>query len=128
MTESILAEELASDAPRGLVHIIEAEVWRAAQTAGFYAAASLETEGFIHLSHPQQVVWVANQFYKGQSGLMLLCIDPAKLSAELRYDEVPGHGTFPHLYGAMNLEAVTQVLPFGLDREGGFVLPQALQR
>ena len=110
-----------------LVHIIDAETWAAAQAAGSYAAASLETEGFIHLSQPQQIVWVANQFYQGQSGLMLLCIDPTKLTAELRYDEVPGHGTFPHLYGPMNLEAVTQVLPFGTDSEGGFILPAALQ-
>ncbi len=115
------------DSPQLLVHIIDAETWATAQAAGSYAAASLETEGFIHLSQPQQIVWVANQFYQGQSGLMLLCIDPAKLTAELRYDEVPGHGTFPHLYGAMNLDAVTQVLPFGLDAEGGFVLPTELQ-
>lgn len=121
-----MAEGLANDSPQLLVHIIEAEAWAAAQAVGSYAAASLETEGFIHLSQPQQVVWVANQFYQGQSGLMLLCIDPAQLTAELRYDEVPGHGTFPHLYGALNLEAVTQVLPFELCAEGGFVLPQEL--
>lgn len=112
--------------PQLLVHIIEAEAWTAAQAAGSYAAASLETEGFIHLSQPQQVLWVAKQFYKGQSGLMLLCIDPAQLSAELRYEEVPSHGTFPHLYGALNLDAVTQVLPLELGPEGGFILPQAL--
>lgn len=100
-----------------LVHIIEPEVWATAQASGSYAAASLETEGFIHLSQPQQVVWVANQFYNGQTGLLLLCVDPDKLTAELRYDEVPGHGTFPHLYGPMNLDAVTQTLPFGLNDE-----------
>lgn len=109
-----------------LVHIIDPAAWQTAQAAGSYAAESLETEGFIHLSQPQQVVWVANQFYGGQQGLMLLCIDPARLTAELRYDEVPGHGTFPHLYGALNLEAVTQVLPFGLDEDGKFALPAEL--
>lgn len=114
------------DSPTLLVHIIEAETWAAAQAAGSYAAASLEAEGFIHLSQPQQVVWVANQFYRGQSGLLLLCIDPAQLSAELRYDEVPGHGTFPHLYGPLNLEAVTGFLPFELGADGDFILPQAL--
>lgn len=110
-----------------LVHIIDPETWAAAQASGAYGAESLATEGFIHLSQPQQIVWVANQFYKGQSGLMLLCIDPSQLTAELRYDEVPGHGTFPHLYGPMNLDAVTQVLPFGLDGDGKFVLPSELQ-
>ncbi len=128
MTNSPSVAPSVQESPQLLVHILDAETWAAAQAAGSYAAASLETEGFIHLSQPKQVVWAANQFYKGQTGLMLLCIDPTKLSAELRYDEVPGHGTFPHLYGAMNLEAVTQVLPFGLDGDGGFVLPKELQR
>ncbi len=127
MANSPSAAPSGQENPQLLVHIIDAGTWTAAQAAGSYAAASLDTEGFIHLSQPQQIVWVANQFYKGQSGLMLLCIDPAKLSAELRYDEVPGHGTFPHLYGPMNLEAVTQVLPFGLDGHGSFVLPTELQ-
>jgi len=110
--------------PQLLLHIIETEAWAAAQAAGSYAAASLETEGFIHLSQPEQVAWVANQFYKGQPGLMLLCIDPTQLSAELRYDEVPGHGTFPHLYGSLNLDAVTQVVPFEPDTDGSFSLPK----
>ena len=115
------------DSSKLLLHIVEQQLWHEAQAAGVYRAASLETEGFIHLSQLPQVVWVANQFYKGQSGLMLMCIDSDKLTAELRYDEVPGHGTFPHLYGPMNLDAVTQVLPFGTDADGGFVLPVALQ-
>jgi uncharacterized protein (DUF952 family) len=109
-----------------LLHITPLSDWQAASAKGHYAAASLETEGFIHLSQPGQVVWVANQFYLGQSGLVLLCIDTSRLAAELRYDEVPGHGRFPHLYGPLNLDAVTGVLPFEPGAEGRFALPDGL--
>jgi uncharacterized protein (DUF952 family) len=109
-----------------LLHITFLSDWQAAKVQGHYAPASLETEGFIHLSEAGQVVWVANQFYPGQSGLLLLCIDSSRLTAELRYDEVPGHGTFPHLYGPLNVDAVTGVLPFEPGAEGGFVLPAEL--
>ncbi|MEM9161930.1 MAG: DUF952 domain-containing protein [Cyanobacteria bacterium P01_F01_bin.4] len=92
-----------------LFHITEPTPWQTAQTEGTYRPASLATEGFIHLSEKAQVAWVANQFYQGQSGLLLLEIVPDRLQADLRYDEVPDHGTFPHLYGPLNLDAVVQV-------------------
>ena len=95
-----------------LFHITEQTAWESAQRDGLYRAASLAAEGFIHLSKQEQVPEVAARFYAGQSGLVLLEIEGDRLQAELRYDEVPGHGTFPHLYGPLNLDAVKQVHPF----------------
>lgn len=95
-----------------LFHITEAMHWQAAQSKGVYLAASLQTQGFIHLSAQDQVAWVGNHFYQGQSGLVLLEIESELLTSELRYDEVPNEGTFPHLYGPLNLDAVVQVWPF----------------
>jgi uncharacterized protein (DUF952 family) len=95
-----------------LFHITEATSWQTAQVRGQYLSASLQTAGFIHLSEQKQVKWVGTQFYRGQSGLVLLEIDSDRLTSELRYDEVFGDGTFPHLYGPLNLDAVLQVWPF----------------
>ncbi|MBE9028538.1 DUF952 domain-containing protein [filamentous cyanobacterium LEGE 11480] len=106
-----------------IFHITEQSIWSAAQSSGDYRAPSLETEGFIHLSERSQVLWVASQFYAQTSGLLLLGIEPAQLAAELRYDTVPGHGTFPHLYGPLNLDAVVQVWPFEPQANGHFVMP-----
>jgi uncharacterized protein (DUF952 family) len=41
---------------RPLLHITTRSAWQQAQSSGAYAAPSLETEGFIHLSEPHQVV------------------------------------------------------------------------
>lgn len=106
-----------------IFHITEREAWKTAQTQGSYRAPSLASEGFIHFSKSDQVIDTANRFYKGQSGLVLLQIDPQRLEADLRYEAVLGHGTFPHLYGPLNLEAVTTVWPFEPSASGEFTMP-----
>jgi uncharacterized protein (DUF952 family) len=107
-------------------HIAERSQWQAAQSEDIYQPASLATEGFIHCSTLVQVVWVANNFFRGQSELVLLKIDPERLWAELRFDPVEGLGLFPHLYGSLNLDAVVQVLEFPPQANGRFNLPADL--
>lgn len=109
-----------------ILHITPRSHWQQAQQTGEYRAASLETEGFIHCSTPSQIVVTANRFYQGQTDLVLLCIDPDHLHSELRYDKIDTGETFPHLYGPLNLEAVTQVLEFMPDENGTFQLPEAI--
>ncbi len=109
-----------------IFHITSRSHWQTAQSTGFYTADSLATEGFIHCSQVDQVVWVANQFYRGVPDLVLLAIDPAQLTAELRNDVIETGATFPHLYGALNVSAVVQVFDFPPDADGSFHLPSAL--
>lgn len=105
-----------------IFHITPRSDWQQAQRVGVYRAASLETEGFIHCSNADQVVWVANQFYQGVPDLVLLHINPTKLTAELRYDEIETGDRFPHLYGALNLDAVEQAINFSPQADGTFRL------
>jgi len=101
---------------------------------GIYHADSLSTEGFIHCSKASQIVGVANTFYHGQHGLVLLVINPSKLEAELKWEPPaepePTHARegemFPHLYGPLNLDAVVNVITFEPDADGIFTLPDEL--
>jgi len=102
-----------------IVHLCRSEDWRAALDKGCYQADSLAEVGFIHCSRPEQVVGVANRYYQGRTDLLLLWIDPNQLQAELRW-EAADNDTFPHLYGALNLEAVRAVEGFPLDSDGYF--------
>ncbi|HEY9662544.1 MAG TPA: DUF952 domain-containing protein, partial [Allocoleopsis sp.] len=95
-----------------IFHITPHQQWETAQAEGVYRCESLGTEGFIHCSTSAQVVKVANALFRGQQGLVLLEIESDRLQAELRYDEIEGGEIFPHLYGALNLDAVTQVIDF----------------
>jgi uncharacterized protein (DUF952 family) len=118
-----------------ILHITSRSEWLAAQASGRYAAPSLASEGFIHCSQLHQVLPVAERFYRGQAGLVLLVIDPARLTAVLKWEAPAGGGPppgveegdpFPHIYGPINPEAVIQVLDFDADGNGRFSLPGAL--
>jgi uncharacterized protein (DUF952 family) len=104
-----------------IYHIANGGQWAKSLEAGAYAGDTLETEGFIHFSFDHQVLATANRHYHGVTGLVLLRVNPAKLSAELKYEVAPIGDTFPHLYGALNLDAVEKVFEFLPDASGDFV-------
>jgi uncharacterized protein (DUF952 family) len=103
-----------------IYHITSRTAWEHAQQAGAYRAESLTAQGFIHCSTLEQVPRVAQAVFRGQQGLVLLCIDIDKLTAELRYEppdpNIPAQHysgeLFPHLYGTLNIDAVVRVDDF----------------
>ena len=110
-----------------ILHIAQGAMWQKAQAHGVYRGDTLETDGFIHCSLPEQVIPVANALYKGQTDLILLCIDEDKVAADIRYEDCYDAGqTFPHIYGPLNLDAVVNVVAFPPGDDGTFVLPMQL--
>jgi uncharacterized protein (DUF952 family) len=113
-----------SSTPRRLVHLCSNDEWRAAQARGRYRPQSLEAIGFVHLSTPEQVHLPANRLYAGRTDLVLLHIDPARLSSPVRWE--PGVATdpdgmgFPHLYGELPLSAVINVTSYPPGADGTF--------
>ncbi len=90
-----------------LLHITTEDAWKAAAARGRYEAQSLIDEGFIHCSTVQQVTATANRFYAGREDLVLLSIDPDRLSAEVVFENtMGGEELFPHVYGPIELAAV----------------------
>jgi uncharacterized protein (DUF952 family) len=113
-----------------IFHITTRAAWDAARAAGSYRPESLAREGFIHASTAAQVVPTANARFRGRDDLVLLCIDEAKLRAELRYEHPPAHDPraheqFPHIYGPLLTEAVVEVIAFADDPVHGFRAPAA---
>ena len=112
-----------------ILHVTSRAAWSDAQACAEYSADSLAGQGFIHCSKLGQVMRVANSFYTGQHGLVLLVIDPMRLSSELRWE--PGADLvtelFPHIYGPINLDAVLQVVDFEPAADGKFHLPKSLE-
>lgn len=98
-----------------IYHLALVSDWDAAVAAGEYAISSLgvtlEQEGFIHASRADQWTGVKQRYYGDVTEpLVLLVIDPARLTAPLVVEEAAGTGeTFPHIYGPLNLDAVVEV-------------------
>ena len=106
---------------RRLFHIARAQDWREAERRGAYTADSLPSEGFIHCSEAHQVVAVANRLFQGRTDLVLLHIDEAALQAPVRDENLEGGlEPFPHVYGALNLDAIVEVSRFAPDDAGRF--------
>jgi uncharacterized protein (DUF952 family) len=110
--------------PSELVHLCSAAHWRTAQTSGEHRPESLDANGFIHLSTPEQVHLPANRLYAGRTDLVLLHIDAALLTSPVRWE--PGVATdpdsmvFPHLYGPLPAAAVISITSYRPDQNGRF--------
>ena len=112
---------------RLIFHITTAPEWEAARRDGAYRAPSLDTEGFIHCSLPTQVNHVADWFYRDVPDLVLLCIEPAELTSELRWEPSADAfaGEFPHVYGPI-ASTRSSAPSRGARGENGFALPDAI--
>jgi uncharacterized protein (DUF952 family) len=79
---------------------------------------SLETEGFIHCSFARQVRMIADLLFHGRDDVVLLTIDPTRVEAEIRVENLDGgEEEFPHIYGPLPLDAVIRSddVPVGDD-------------
>ncbi len=94
-----------------IYHITTAGDWEAARQKGFYEHPSLTAEGFIHCSQENQVAGVLERYFEGQTNLIKLVIDTDRLTSHFVFDWSPStQDTFPHIYGPINLDAVTETV------------------
>jgi uncharacterized protein (DUF952 family) len=90
-----------------IYHITTQSAWEDAQKNGKYEAESLQKEGFIHMSHEHQIEGVLERYFQGKTALVKLTVDETKIIAEIKNELSPSlQETFPHVYGAINLDAV----------------------
>ncbi|WP_338874182.1 DUF952 domain-containing protein [Spirosoma sp. SC4-14] len=92
-----------------IYHVVPAKDWARFETAPMYEANSLQNEGFIHLSTESQVAGVLERYYQNATDLLLLHVDPARLTSELRYEVATNNELFPHLYGPLNKDAIVRI-------------------
>lgn len=108
-----------------LLHIISTAGWADARSAGSILPAA--GEEFVHCSDRGVVHVTAGRFFHGQSGLLLLVIDPKLLGVPVRWEAVADSPLwFPHVYGPIPAEAVVEVHDFPCLPDGSFVLPEAV--
>ena len=91
-----------------IYHIVLPEVWEKFKDKDFYEAESLQTEGFIHCSFAEQIETVLNRYYKNTERVLFLEIETEKLTSELIIEPSTGGEIYPHIYGNINKEAITE--------------------
>lgn len=88
-----------------------------------YTAPSLESEGFLHCTAGERnLIGVASRYYTGEPGdWLVLVIDPAAVTSEIRWQVQPDGMAYPHIQGPLNPDAVVEVLPFPRAADGSFL-------
>lgn len=93
-----------------IYHIAEPDAWERALELGEYRHPSLAAEGFIHCSTREQLDATATRYYADRAELLVLAIVDRRIKDQVKWELAPSVGDeFPHIYGAMPLEAVEDV-------------------
>ena len=92
--------------------ICPAALWREAESDGVFKGAPIDLQdGFIHFSNADQAAETAARHFAGQDGSVAAARGYRPLGDKLKWEPSRGGALFPHLYGALALEAVTKVEP-----------------
>ncbi len=100
-------------------HLVPADDWPPASAT--YEPGSVAAEGFIHCTDGREAaVETANRYYRGDPRpYLLLAVDLVAVQTPWRYDD-PGE-CYPHIYGAMNVDAVVSVEPCPRSADGTYL-------
>lgn len=91
-----------------------------------YVPERYSRDGFIHCTDgAEEMARVANTYYKEEPPPHLyLYIDKERVRAPIKYDDA-GH-KYPHIYGALNHDAIAEVREARRDVEDNFLPPEAI--
>jgi uncharacterized protein (DUF952 family) len=110
---------------RIIYKICPASAWREAERQGVYQGSADDIrDGFIHFSTASQVAETASKHFFGQTGLFLIAVDADLLGEALRWEPSRNDELFPHLYGQLDLGAVTAVLDLRARSDGTHDIPE----
>jgi len=116
-----------------LLHLVPSAEWDAGGGGRVdYRPAGAAVGDFLHLSSPEQVLVPAGRIFAGRDDLVVVLVDPDRLTGELRWedgDPPEGGMQFPHLYpvdgrpAAIPPTAVLGVRPLELGADGRHLPP-----
>ena len=110
---------------RKIYKIAPASAWREAERHGVYRGSADDIrDGFIHFSTVAQVAETARKHFVGQAGLFLIELDAEALGDALRWEPSRDGALFPHLYGDLDLGAVTNVFELQTRSDGSHEIPE----
>jgi uncharacterized protein (DUF952 family) len=107
--------------------ISPASAWREAERLGVFRGSPDDLrDGFIHFSTREQLEATAARHFAGQTALFLVAVDSGVLGDALKWETSRGGDLFPHLYGDLDLSAVTGVFDLHARADGSHVFPEQL--
>ena len=110
---------------RKIYKICPASAWREAERQGVFRGSPVDvSDGFIHFSTASQVEETARKHFAGQTGLFLIAVETEALGDALRWERSRNDELFPHLYGDLDLGAVTSIQSMPTRSDGFHDIPE----
>lgn len=103
------------------IHLVPAPVWLEQRERAEYLPEAYDADGFIHCTIGDgRMLAIANMFYTDdRRSFWALTLDPEAITSEVRFEDADA--VFPHIYGPLQVDAVTQVRTVERDDEGRFI-------
>lgn len=107
-----------------MFHLVAKEYFDSISPDRDYVPPSFERDGFIHCTDASdEMTLVANRLYGKETGSHLyLFIDKDRVRAPIRYEDK--EKKYPHIYGALNRDAIAAVCLADRDPAGRFLPPE----
>jgi uncharacterized protein (DUF952 family) len=84
--------------------------WARFEASGRFDGSPLDQAGgFIHLSGREQVAGTAARLFADAGALVLVVFDADAFGDQLRWEDTPDGGRYPHLYGSLTRDAIVAV-------------------
>jgi uncharacterized protein (DUF952 family) len=104
--------------------ILTAEQMASLERDGSFAGAPVDLQdGYIHLSTAAQLQETLDKHFAGQSDLWLAAVDLDALADAVKWEPSRGGQLFPHIYGALPLDAVVAYSELHYEPDGNLRLP-----
>ena len=106
-----------------IFHLTKQADWDSRDPNEGYVAPSLASEGFIHCSEDEtQLLEVAHRLFVEETGLLALEVDTDLLTSPLKREPSRSGTIYPHIYGPIDLNAVTGTRRISAGADGAFHL------
>lgn len=95
------------------------EIYDKAAAVGYLVRDDLIEGGFIHASPANQLTRVANKYYSEVDQLVCAIVQKDRVLAPIKYEPATG-GKYPHIYGPLNMDAISEVVEIHRNKDGLF--------
>ena len=105
-----------------IYHLTPAEYFNSLPADQPYRPREFDRDGFIHCTTGEErLLLVADTLYRRVPGeFLLLMIDERKVTSPVKYENSGGI-LFPHVYGALDRDAIVRVIALGRREDGTFL-------
>ena len=108
-------------------HLVPCKYFDSLDPQRDYVPEPFPRDGFIHCTDgADEMARTANRYYQSNTEPhYYLYIDKSRVRAPIRYDAEPH--IYPHIYGALNHDAIVAIRPARRGLDGTFLAPEALR-